>query len=101
MGFTAMLIVSRRKGQRIVIGHDIEVVVTETSRTGVKLGILAPVTLSILRGEVRDAVEEANRAALLSEIQDRAILPAQPLEIRPANPAVTDAAPEAQSELDP
>jgi carbon storage regulator len=61
-----MLIVTRRKGQRIVLGHDIEIVITDISRSGVKIGIVAPSSLTILRGEVRDAVEQANREALES-----------------------------------
>ncbi len=61
-----MLIVTRRKGQRIVLGNDIEIVITDISRSGVKVGIVAPSSLTILRGEVKDAVEQANRAALES-----------------------------------
>ncbi|HEY5372268.1 MAG TPA: carbon storage regulator [Polyangiaceae bacterium] len=61
-----MLIITRRKGQRIVLGHDIEIVITDISRSGVKIGIVAPITTTILRGEVRDAVEQANREALES-----------------------------------
>jgi carbon storage regulator len=61
-----MLIVTRRKGQRIVLGNDIEIVITDISRSGVKLGIVAPSSLTILRGEVKDAVEQANRASLES-----------------------------------
>ena len=61
-----MLIVTRRKGQRIVLGPDIEIVVTDISRSGVKIEIVAPSSLTILRGEVKDAVEQANRAALES-----------------------------------
>ena len=37
-----MLIVTRRKGQRIVLGNDIEIVITDISRSGVKIGIVAP-----------------------------------------------------------
>jgi carbon storage regulator len=59
-----MFIVSRRKGQRIVIGNDIEIVVTELSRTTVKLGILAPKPYSILRGEIREQIEQVNREAV-------------------------------------
>lgn len=59
-----MLIIARRKGQRIVIGHDVEVIVTELSRGVVKLGIIAPTDRTILRGETKDAVVEANRAAI-------------------------------------
>jgi carbon storage regulator len=63
-----MFIVSRRKGQRIVIGNDIEIVVTELSRTTVKLGIVAPKPYSILRGEIREQIEQVNREAVQAAI---------------------------------
>jgi carbon storage regulator len=59
-----MFIVARRKGQKIVIGNDIEIIVTDLSRTTVKLGILAPKPYAILRGEIRENIEMANREAL-------------------------------------
>lgn len=59
-----MFIVARRKGQKVVIGNDIEIIVTELSRTTVKLGIVAPKPYSILRGEIRENIEQANREAL-------------------------------------
>ncbi|HLV64374.1 MAG TPA: carbon storage regulator [Polyangiaceae bacterium] len=58
-----MLIFARRKGQRIVVGNEIEIVITHTSRTSVKIGIRAPAHCSVLRGEVFDQIAEANRAA--------------------------------------
>jgi carbon storage regulator len=58
-----MLIIARRKGQRILIGDGVEVVVTELSKGMVKLGIVAPTSLTILRGETKE-VADANRAAL-------------------------------------
>lgn len=58
-----MLVISRRKGQRIAIGDEIELVVTELHRSSVKLGIRAPRGYAVLRGEVRDSIEEANREA--------------------------------------
>ncbi len=69
-----MLIIARRKGQRVVIGADIEITVTEVSRGAVKLGIVAPSKTTILRAELRDAVEAANRAATQS-VEDPAKLP--------------------------
>jgi carbon storage regulator len=68
-----MLILTRRKGQRIVIGNDVEIVVTDVSRGAVKFGIVAPTSLTILRGEVKDAVEQANREAAQSELADDAL----------------------------
>jgi carbon storage regulator len=58
-----MLVISRRKGQRIAIGDDIEIVITEVHRSSVKLGILAPRGYTVLRGEVSDAISAANREA--------------------------------------
>ncbi|HEY8946925.1 MAG TPA: carbon storage regulator [Polyangiaceae bacterium] len=74
-----MLIIARRKGQRVVIGHDIEVVVTEVTRGAIKLGIVAPPHTPILRGELHDAVQEANRAAAQTVAE-----PPQPEQALPA-----------------
>ena len=63
-----MLIVARRKGQRILIGGDIEVVVTDISRGEIRLGIIAPPEIPVVRMEVREAVEAANRSAAASQI---------------------------------
>lgn len=52
-----MLVLSRKKGEQIVIGEDIVVTVLEVSRDRVKLGFRGPVEVPILRQEVfeRDA----------------------------------------------
>ncbi|MFO7178171.1 MAG: carbon storage regulator [Pseudomonadota bacterium] len=71
-----MLIFARRKGQRIVVGNEIEIVITHTSRTSVKIGIRAPAHCSVLRGEVFDQIAEANRAAIAA-----APLPAEADEV--------------------
>jgi carbon storage regulator len=65
-----VLIVARRKGQRIKIGENIEVIVTEVSRGEVRLGIVAPKHVAVVREEVRRAVEDANRAAAESALSD-------------------------------
>lgn len=49
-----MLVISRRKGQIITIGDDIEIVVTEVHRSSVKLGIRAPNGLLVLRKEAAE-----------------------------------------------
>jgi len=65
-----VLIVARRKGQRIRIGENIEVVVTEISRGEVRLGIVAPKHVSVVREEMQRAVEDANRAAVTSNLAE-------------------------------
>jgi carbon storage regulator len=75
-----MLVISRRKGQRVSIGDEIELIVTEVHRSSVKLGIRAPRGLTVLRGEVRDSIEEANRNAAASSLESAA-------ELTPNKPA--------------
>lgn len=65
-----MLIIARHKGQRVSIGQDVEVIVTELSKGSVKLGFIAPRSLQITRGELRDSVEEANRQAAQVSVDD-------------------------------
>lgn len=65
-----MLVVTRRKGQRIVIGNDIEVVVSGISGSTVRLAIVAPRSVTVLRGEVYETVLEQNRAAAATALGD-------------------------------
>lgn len=47
-----MLVLSRKIGERIMIGEGIEVMVTEVKDNRVKLGIVAPHDTRIVRGEI-------------------------------------------------
>lgn len=58
-----MLVITRRKGETVKIGDDIEVVVVEVGDGSVRLGINAPKPTVILRGELYRAVERENRSA--------------------------------------
>lgn len=57
-----MLIIRRRAGESILIGDDIEIHITDISSNRVKVGIIAPRYVPILRNEVKLIAEE-NRAA--------------------------------------
>lgn len=50
-----MLVLSRVKGEEIIIGDDIRVVVVDMGEGRVKLGIDAPDDVSVDRKEVRQA----------------------------------------------
>jgi carbon storage regulator len=58
-----MLILTRRAGERVVIGEDVLVTVMEVSGQTVRLGIAAPQGVPIYREEIWLAVKEENRAA--------------------------------------
>ena len=57
-----MLIMSRRQGETILIGTDIEIVITHIGRSRVRVGIRAPRQLPVVAQEVK-LVGEENRAA--------------------------------------
>ena len=59
-----MLILSRKVGEKIMIGEGITVVVSRVAGDRVTLGFEAPHDVRILRGELRpfDDVERARRA---------------------------------------
>ena len=58
-----MLILSRTPGDAIVIDGGIRIIVLACDRKGVRLGIEAPPSVTILRSEIVDAIAEENRRA--------------------------------------
>lgn len=62
-----MLILGRRAGESIVIDGGIRIVVLATERGSVRLGIEAPSDVTILRGEIAQAVADANRQATAAD----------------------------------
>lgn len=58
-----MLILSRRRGQSVIIDNRIEVTVVEIRGDQIKLGIDAPDDVKVFRNEVFQAIENENRAA--------------------------------------
>jgi carbon storage regulator len=55
-----MLVLSRKIGESISIGDDINIKVVSIDRGSVKLGIDAPKSMIILREELKSAVRQAN-----------------------------------------
>lgn len=91
-----MLVFSRRKGQRIVIANEIEIIVTQTSRGSVKLAVRAPARFSVLRGEVFDSIVEANRAA--AGLDPEVTTADSPPSLEPGESATSDEAPPSEPE---
>jgi carbon storage regulator len=58
-----MLILSRKKGESIVINNNIEIIITSIEGDQVKLGITAPSDINIFRKEVLDAIQLNNQEA--------------------------------------
>lgn len=58
-----MLILSRKNGEKIMIGDNIEVVILEMKGDQVKIGVEAPRSMKVYRGEVYDEIQVENREA--------------------------------------
>ena len=63
-----MLILSRKKDQKIMIGDSIELWVVDIRGDTVKIGIKAPREVKVFRQEVAEEIEAANQAALKSSL---------------------------------
>ena len=61
-----MLILSRRRGESIIIGNDIIVKIVDVSRETIKLGIKAPREISVHREEVFEMIKAENMEACRS-----------------------------------
>ncbi|MDJ0767435.1 MAG: carbon storage regulator CsrA [Ilumatobacter sp.] len=62
-----MLILTRRAGEKIVIGDDIVVTIVESGRDSVRIGIDAPRQVSVHRYEVYAEIARENEAALATD----------------------------------
>ena len=56
-----MLVLSRQRDQTIMIGDDIEITVVDIRGDKVRLGINAPINVSVHRKEVYEAIKRENR----------------------------------------
>ena len=71
-----MLFITRRKGEKVVIGDGVTVEVVEVAGNSVRLAIEAPRAVPIYRAELWAAVKDANQAA--AEAASKAELDAMP-----------------------
>ena len=62
-----MLIITRRPGERIMLGDDTTVHVMEIVGNSVRIGVDAPKSVPVYREEIWAAVKEENKAAAAAE----------------------------------
>ena len=58
-----MLALSRKPGESVIIGNDIEITILEVKGEQVKVGIKAPQSIAIYRKELFEQIQESNREA--------------------------------------
>jgi carbon storage regulator len=61
-----MLIITRKPGEKIMLGDDVTIEIIEVSGSSVRIGIAAPRSLPVYREEIWSSVKEENTAAAAS-----------------------------------
>jgi carbon storage regulator len=69
-----MLVVTRKRDEKLIIGNEIEIQVLRIGRDNVRLGIKAPPHISIYRYEIYEAIKNENVTSVASQIPDRETL---------------------------
>lgn len=59
-----MLVLTRKKGQKLIIDDNIEITILETRGESVKIGVKAPKEVSIFREEIYEEIKKANEQAI-------------------------------------
>lgn len=63
----SLLVITRKKGESLLIGDDVEITVVKVDEGCVKLSISAPKSVTILRKELYKEIKEENRLAALGD----------------------------------
>ncbi|OCA96810.1 carbon storage regulator CsrA [Clostridium beijerinckii] len=63
-----MLIITRKKSESLMIGDDIEIIISKIDDGSVKIGIKAPKSVQILRKELYEEIEQENKEAAKIDI---------------------------------
>ncbi len=63
-----MLVLSRKAGETIWIGEDVEIIISEVKGEQVKIGIRAPRSIDVIRGELRQDVSTSNTEAVINNL---------------------------------
>jgi carbon storage regulator len=92
-GGVGMLVVTRKKDEKLIIGNEIEIQVLRIGRDNVRLGIKAPSHISIYRYEIYEAIKKENVTATQSQIPDKDTMDAL---TRALNPETTKTATESE-----
>lgn len=63
-----MLVLTRKKGQKLIINNDIEIIILDARGDSVKVGVQAPKNVTIFREEVYEEIKKANEQSIKATI---------------------------------
>jgi len=65
-----MLVLTRKKGQSLMIGHDIELSIIDIQGDQVRIGINAPKNVAVHRKEIYEEIRKENLSAIAGKNTD-------------------------------
>ncbi|AZN38523.1 carbon storage regulator CsrA [Paenibacillus albus] len=68
-----MLVLSRKKGESVIIQDNIEITILEVNAETVKIGFKAPRDIEILRKEVYAMIEQTNKESAIQNVNIQAL----------------------------
>lgn len=68
-----MLVLSRKVGEKILIGENISVTIVRITGGGVRVGIEAPAELAVVREELQAAAEANNDSSKSHSAEEKSI----------------------------
>ncbi|NLF84246.1 MAG: carbon storage regulator CsrA [Candidatus Gastranaerophilales bacterium] len=63
-----MLVLTRKKGQKLIINNDIEIIILDARGDSVKVGVQAPKNVTIFREEIYEEIKKANEQSIKATI---------------------------------
>jgi len=66
-----MLVVTRKNGEKVVIGNEIEIQVLHVGRNHIRIGIKAPAHISIYREEIYQGRQNENATAVTPQFPEK------------------------------
>ena len=69
-----MLVLSRKKGESILIGTEIEIIILDTDKDGIKIGINAPKEIPVLRNELYLQTKDSNLNAAKFTVDKKSLI---------------------------
>lgn len=70
IGWKAMLVLTRKAGESVRIGDDVEVIITAIEQNKVRIGIRSPRHIPVYREELYQKILEENREAVGMDLGD-------------------------------
>ena len=69
-----MLVVTRKIGEKVIIGNEIEIQLLHIGRNHIRIGITAPKHISVHRYEIYEAIKKEDESAVISQLPDKETL---------------------------